>query len=140
MKVKINKEKLRFLLRLISEISQNHHRFPYLITKIEHILNNFFDIIKTTFSSYEIFDLFKNNKRIILFLLKENVPIYASKKSTDQLYNINPVYLLCAISYNTAVLYHISDCPIYADAFNAFIWKLNDKIPNNTQNLFLFMR
>lgn len=56
--------------------------------------------------------------------------------STDQLHNINPVYLLCAISHYTVVLYLISESPIDTDTFNAFIWKLNDNFPNNTQNLF----
>lgn len=57
-------------------------------------------------------------------------------KSTNQLHNINPVYLLCAISSYNVILYHISESPIDTNTFNAFIWKLCDQFPNNTQNLF----
>ena len=54
----------------------------------------------------------------------------------DPLHNISPMYLLCAISHLKVVLYHISEIPIDSDIFNAFLWKLGDQFPQNSENLF----
>lgn len=54
----------------------------------------------------------------------------------DPLRNISPIYLLCAISNCTVVLYHLSDRPIDSEIFNTFIWKLSDQFPDNHENLF----
>ena len=70
-----NREELREFLYLILKLSNNHQRNPYFFNKIEHILLYFKDDIKQTFSNYEIFNLFKNNKRILIFLFEEKIII-----------------------------------------------------------------
>ena len=49
---------------------------------------------------------------------------------------INHLYLLCAISNSTVILYHISDHPIGSEIFNTFIWKLIIQFPDNNENLY----
>ncbi|KAK8888428.1 hypothetical protein M9Y10_039498 [Tritrichomonas musculus] len=66
-------KEIKETLRLISKISKNHHRSPNFIDKIDQFLINFKNEIKQTFSNYEIFSIFKNNKRLLLFLLKESI-------------------------------------------------------------------
>lgn len=53
--------------------------------------------------------------------------------STDQLHNISPFYLICAISNSNVVLYYISEKPIDSEIFNTFLWKLNDQFPHNDE-------
>lgn len=68
-----NKIELKEFLYLITNISENHHRYPSLFPKIEQILLIFKESIKQNFSNYEIFQIFKNNKKILLFLIKEKL-------------------------------------------------------------------
>ena len=63
----------RLILQLISRILQNHYRAPNFFSKIQRVLLYFKDSINKCFSNYKIFKLFKKNKRILLFLLKEKV-------------------------------------------------------------------
>lgn len=72
-KLKEDKHELKLVLRLINTISNNHRRIPYFISKIERILGEMKNEIKLHFSNSEIFELFENNKRILLFLIKENL-------------------------------------------------------------------
>ena len=72
-KFKENREELKNLLNLISIISKNHHRHHYFINRIEKILLYFKEDIKQTFSNSEIFEFFKNDKRILLFLFKNEI-------------------------------------------------------------------
>lgn len=74
-KIRENKQELQDLLHLISKISNNHHRSPNFFIKIEHILKTFQDKIKIFFPNFEIFHIFKNNKRILLFLFEEEILI-----------------------------------------------------------------
>ncbi|KAK8837055.1 hypothetical protein M9Y10_037104 [Tritrichomonas musculus] len=74
---KICEDKVEFkaLLHLISKISNNYHRSTNFICKIEQILKNLQEKTKNYFSNYDIFHIFKNNKRILLFLFEEKVII-----------------------------------------------------------------
>ena len=67
------KERMRSILKLISKISKNHHRYPTFFNKIEQILDKFSSEIKQTFSNSEIFQIFKSNKRILYFLFNEKI-------------------------------------------------------------------
>ena len=69
----ITKYSLKNLLYIIAKISNNHLRMANLYDKIEKIILICKDHIKKYFSNYEIFKLFRKSKRIILFLLKENI-------------------------------------------------------------------
>ena len=70
----INEEhELKALLRLINNIGNNHRRAPYFIFKIERLLRNFKKDIQKYFTNSEIFNIFKDNKRILLFLIEEKM-------------------------------------------------------------------
>ena len=64
------------LLHLISKIVNNYHRFPNFFSKIDKILQVFKKDIKKYFSNSEIFNIFKNNKRILLFLIEQRIIIF----------------------------------------------------------------
>ncbi|KAK8899591.1 hypothetical protein M9Y10_001907 [Tritrichomonas musculus] len=68
-----NRNDLKELLHLISKISNNHHRSTHFFSKIYRILLHFKDEILQFFSNYEIFNVFKSNKRILLFLFENKI-------------------------------------------------------------------
>ena len=68
-----NKEDLDTLFRILISISNNHHRSTSFFTKIEQILLLFKSQINQFFSNFEIFNIFKSNKRILLFLIQEGI-------------------------------------------------------------------
>ncbi|KAK8847756.1 hypothetical protein M9Y10_018785 [Tritrichomonas musculus] len=68
-----NPHELKSLLNLISNISNHHRRASHFFDKIEQILLILKDEIKKDFSNSEIFNIFKGNKRILLFLIKEQI-------------------------------------------------------------------
>lgn len=72
-KIKENRHELKSILRLILKITKNHYRYPNFFSKIEKIINFLKDEIKKKFSNFEIFMIFKTSKRILLYLLKENI-------------------------------------------------------------------
>ena len=55
---------------MIASIANNHHHDSKLFHNIFQILLKYDDQIKQTFSNYEIFSIFKNNKLILLFLFE----------------------------------------------------------------------
>lgn len=69
----INPQNLKAILHLISNISDNHYRSTHFFEKIEKIILKFKEEIHQFCSNDEIFNIFKNNKRIILFLLNEQI-------------------------------------------------------------------
>ena len=74
-KIKIgdNLHLLKSLLYILLKISNYHHRTPALIGKIEEIIRYFKDQINKYFPNWEIFNIFKSNKRILLFLFEEKI-------------------------------------------------------------------
>lgn len=72
-KIRENRNELTLFLHLISKISKNHHRNSDFSAKIEKIIKLFEESIKTKFTNSEIFNFFKNNKSLLLFLLKQNI-------------------------------------------------------------------
>ena len=74
------------LMHLISKIVNNFHRFPNFFAKIERILLFFKEDLKKYMSNSEIFNIFKSNKRILLFLIEQQLIIideYIVKKITN---------------------------------------------------------
>ena len=63
------------LLRLINSIVNNHYRSRNFISKVERVLRQFKQGLQKYFSNSEIFNIFKDNKRILLFLLEEKMMI-----------------------------------------------------------------
>ena len=68
-----DKHEFKLFLYLLSKILKNHHREPQFFNKIEQIILNFKQEIIKNFTNYDIFNLFKKNKRILLFLLNEKI-------------------------------------------------------------------
>lgn len=60
-------------LHLVSKISNNHHRCENFFSKIKEILKLFKDDIKTKISNSQLFNIFKSNKQILLFLIEEGL-------------------------------------------------------------------
>ena len=75
-KISDSKSYLSSLMHLISKIGDNHHRFPNFFAKIERILLIFKEDIKKYFSNSEIFNIFKSNKRILLFLIEQQIIVF----------------------------------------------------------------
>ena len=63
------------MVQLIVSIVNNHHRFQNFISKVERVLRHFKQDLQKYFSNSEIFNIFKDNKRILLFLKKEKMMI-----------------------------------------------------------------
>lgn len=74
-----NKHKLKLLLHMIVEISNNYHRSSNFFSKIEQILLIFKEKITFFYSNWEIFNIFESNKRILLFLIEEKIIVIDEK-------------------------------------------------------------
>ena len=84
-KIQDCEHELRLFLHMLVEVSNNHYRGPNFFNKIEQILQFFKDDIKM-YSNKEIFNIFKSNKRILLYLIEEKILIideYLAKKMTN---------------------------------------------------------
>lgn len=69
------KYSINSLLHLLTEIGNNHHRSNNFFSKIEKIILIIKDQIKQNFSQSEIFNIFRSNKRLLLFAIKEKLII-----------------------------------------------------------------
>ena len=67
--------KLKPFLHLISNISLKHHQGPNFHDKIEKVIFSIKDHIKTHFTNLEIFQLFSNDKLVLLFLIEKEILI-----------------------------------------------------------------
>ena len=72
-KIVENQKELKLFLRLIKKIAENHQRSPNFNQKIKYIFFFLKDAIKQNFSNIEIFNLFSNNKLILLYLFEMNI-------------------------------------------------------------------
>ncbi|KAK8838322.1 hypothetical protein M9Y10_035745 [Tritrichomonas musculus] len=72
-KIRDDKFDLKLFFHLIVSICNNHHSCPNFFDKIDRIVNYFKDDIKKYYSNPEIFDIFKSNKRLLLFLIEEKI-------------------------------------------------------------------
>lgn len=68
-----NSDELKFILKLISKVSNNHIRQANFIDKIEQVLLFMKDHLLKQISNLDILTIFKNNRRILLFLLKKEI-------------------------------------------------------------------
>ncbi|KAK8895685.1 hypothetical protein M9Y10_013569 [Tritrichomonas musculus] len=66
-------QKLKAFLYLILKISNNHHRNSTFFQKIEQLLLDYKNDIMKFYSNSSIFNIFKSNKRLLLFLLNEKM-------------------------------------------------------------------
>ena len=72
-KIRQDKHELKATLRLIAQISNDHHRSPNLLAKIQQVILIFKKDIQHLFSNRQIFHIFRNSKRILLFLMEEKL-------------------------------------------------------------------
>ena len=78
----------RIIFHLLVKISNDHHRISNFFQKIERILLIFTNAFKK-FTISEIFEIFKGNKRILLFLIEEgivNIDKYVFQTLTNNKY------------------------------------------------------
>ena len=68
-----NHEESLILLHTILGIAGNHHRYPDFLNKIDQLFLFFFQKAQQTLSNSELFELFKNHKRNLLFLFKNKI-------------------------------------------------------------------
>ncbi|KAK8844336.1 hypothetical protein M9Y10_024550 [Tritrichomonas musculus] len=68
-----NKYDFKSFLHLISKISNNHYIFLGFHEKIEQLLSNYRNQMQNYFTNDEIFNIFKSNKRILLYLFDEKI-------------------------------------------------------------------
>ena len=64
-----NKHKLKEFLYILSAISNNYHRTSNLYSKIFIILDFLKTDINNAFTNFEIFNIFKENNRVLLYLI-----------------------------------------------------------------------
>ena len=94
-KIKENKHELLSLLHLISRLANGYHLFVHILDRIELIIQYLKKDMKTHFTNSEIFNIFKSNKKIILFLAEEQIIIfddYIVKKITTTPKYVNAGY------------------------------------------------
>ena len=72
---KISNDQCNFksFIHILLQIANNHYRTPNFFSKIDKIILTLKDEIKQKFSNSQIFNFFKSNKRILLFLIKEKI-------------------------------------------------------------------
>lgn len=68
-----SQSELSTTLRLLLDLANNHHRMPNFFKKIEQILILFKDYVKQNFSNFELFNICKKNKEILLILLENKM-------------------------------------------------------------------
>lgn len=70
------------LLQMIAKISENHFRHPYFIQRVDTVLLHIKDQIKKTFKSTEIYEIFKGNFLILLYLYKKEIFLFDEEFSS----------------------------------------------------------
>ena len=71
--IRQDKYDIKLILHTIANISNNHHRSPQFFNKIEKIIKILIEDIKKFYSDIELFNIFKENKRLLLFLFEEKI-------------------------------------------------------------------
>ncbi len=91
LKIQDNIYLLSIFLHLISEIANNHERSPTFFGKIEKIILFLKKPIQKQFTNSQLYNYFKKNKRILLFLFEEKL-ITIDKDIAEDITNSNFLY------------------------------------------------
>ena len=83
-KIKDHKYNVIDFLQLISKIAKHHQRQPNFFSKIEKFLNLFEEEIKKYITSEDLFNIFKDDKRILLYLFEKKI-IFITKNIASTL-------------------------------------------------------
>ena len=116
-----NPYEIKLLLHLIQRISSNHHHATNFYNKICQFFSLFSDKLKKNFSNYEIFRIFKKNKRILLYLIEEKIISIDSYISS----NIISEDLRCSTSHDYIKFFYPELKPFLTDEIEDF------EIPKN---------
>ena len=68
-----DRDEFEHFLYLIVSISNDHHRIENFFNKIEQIINKYKDTIRQMYSNSQILNIFKSNKRILLYLIGNKI-------------------------------------------------------------------
>ena len=68
-----NKEEIISVLHLLSQIADNHHWLPNFLDKLRNIIHYLIQEIKSQITDFEIYKIFKNNKRVLLMLFEQKI-------------------------------------------------------------------
>ena len=68
-----NKRELKLFLTFIQKVFHNHHRSSNFYSNIFLVISIFLDDMKHNFSNSEIFNIFKDDKKLLLFLIEKKV-------------------------------------------------------------------
>lgn len=68
-----NAKELELFMRVLQNIFRNHHRLQTFHEKFFRILVIFLKDLKQIYSNFAIFNIFKKDKRILLFLIEKGV-------------------------------------------------------------------
>lgn len=125
-----NHQDFMLLLRMISNISKYHNRGHDFFKKIDSILQKYENEIKD-YPNWQIFNVFKSSKRILLFLLKEEIlkmDDFIAKKimTTDKFIQAHYRQYFCKELkpfMNEKWLHQIED--------KEWVKKLNKELPND---------
>ena len=71
--IRMDKHELKLFLNLLSKIADNYHRYESFFEKIEKIILLFKSEMKNYYTNDEIFNVFKGNKRVLLFLIEQDI-------------------------------------------------------------------
>ena len=72
-KIMNDKYEIKLYFHLLLNVCNNHYKVPDLYEKIEKIIVQFKENVLNYFSDFEIFDIFKSNKRILLILFDTKI-------------------------------------------------------------------
>ena len=123
-----NKEETTLFLSLLVKISNNHHRLPNFFKKIEKILQFFFTHIKQTFSNFELFELIKSNKQIVLIFIEQQILIVDREIAKEIIYS----------SQITNTKYHFFFYPEIKEFLNVQeIEKIETKLKEKDPDIFI---
>lgn len=73
--IKENPNDLRLFLHLLVNVSNNHHRKINFYKEIEKILISFKYELKRFYSNTRLYNIFKSNKKLLLFIINEKLII-----------------------------------------------------------------
>ena len=77
--IKQSKELFNHFIGILINIANDHHRQFGFFEKIERIITNYKETLLNNSTNIEIYQQFKNNKRLLLYLIKEQIIIMDAK-------------------------------------------------------------
>ena len=70
---------MRQFLEIVKSIGEHHHRYQHFNERMNQLLLYYKGQIKQTLSNIEIFHIFENNKKIVLFQLQNDIITISDK-------------------------------------------------------------